>query len=525
MFSFISGLNNYIMPDYLDESDVEVVIDEDFTYEMPEDSSSRSCSSDDEEADVDVEGMKVKLDDGAGSCTWSKTRTRKVKRNRSGDSALHSQHDFDVSNLNEYVKEYIDDDLINLIVEKSNQSSMERNGKSLNLSIKECKTFIGITLLMSCINYPNVRMYWNRKYAFPIITEAMSRTRFLQLRNSLKLVNDQDITPQMRLNDKLWKVRPMIDQVLQGCQTQKRHQEISIGEIIIPFTGTCAIRQYCPGKLHSTGLNTFILANPNGLVCDILVHQGKSTLPTSEFSLKERVVLKLSENLVPGNIIHCDPSFTSSKLTDELNVKGIKCAETIAKRQNSKYLKDDLETEKCSPGGGKQSLDGDKSKMWGVALTEKLLAVCSARIRTDKWTVRFIEHMLDLAIVNSWIRYNEDKTMKRPAQKNLKLWEFKQEIAEKMIIDNTYKNTELDENGIEEVDQTRKRGKSCIIPLPPMAKRLHAANHLPDMSTKQMRCRYDGCRRKTTVACINCNIHLCLTANRNCFKEFHSAPV
>lgn len=187
----------------------------------------------------------------------------------------------------EYFQEYIDDDLLQLIVEKSNQNELFRKGKPLRLTIEELKTFLGITVLMACINYPPIKMYRNHKYAMAIITEAMSRDRYIHLRNSIKIVFDLDITPEMRQNDKLWKVRPLINRVLLGCYAQEREQKISIDEMIIPFTGSCAIRQYCPGKPHPTGLKAFVLANPNGLVCDILVYQGKGTLSESEFSLGE----------------------------------------------------------------------------------------------------------------------------------------------------------------------------------------------------------------------------------------------
>ncbi|CAH2099637.1 unnamed protein product [Euphydryas editha] len=128
----------------------------------------------------------------------------------------------------------------------------------------------------------------------------------------------------------------------------------------------------------------------------------------------------------------------------------------------------------------------------------------------------------DLAIENSWIKYKEDnKKIGMPAHHILKLREFKQEIGEKMILDNIYRDENEIEHNQENENPNKKRGRPGSVPLPPDAKRFHAANHLPDMSTKQNRCRNFGCSKKTTVTCIYCNLPLCITPKRNCFIEFH----
>ncbi|CAH2101779.1 unnamed protein product [Euphydryas editha] len=540
-----------------------------------------------------------------GITRFTRSRTRRGVRTRGGvlrpvgrpvGAASWSRRPFDVplpevqepsylpsiiqnkSNLSEYVKEYIDDDLIDLIVEKTNQSAIATKGHSLKLNREECKVFLGITFLMACINYPHIRMYWNNKYAFPIITEAMSRDRFIRLRNSLKFVFDLDVTPEMRAADRLWKVRPLIESVLRGCLAQRRQQKISVDEMIIPFTGACAMRQYCPGKPHPIGLKAFILANPSGLVCDMIIYQGKNTFSTaSGFQLGESVVLKLCDSLVAGHIIYCDRFFTTIKLIEELSKRGIKCTGTVMKNRIPKYIQDDMDSDICLKRRGRGSHDvlvredggiaitkwfdnkpvtllssiyaaeevdecsrydrrlkrfvlvprpqvirEYNSNMGGVDLTDRLLAVCPARARTKKWTVRFLSHMIDLAIVNSWIKYKEDnKKIGMPAHHILKLREFKQEIGEKMILDSIYRDENEIEHNQENENPNKKRGRPGSVPLPPDAKRFHAANHLPDMGTKQNRCRNFGCSKKTTVTCIYCNLPLCITPKRNCFIEFH----
>lgn len=94
----------------------------------------------------------------------------------------------------------------------------------------------------------------------------MSRNRYQQLRNSLKLVFENDISSETKSKDKLYKMRPLIDRMQKGCRLQDKSQSLCVDEMIIPFTGSCRIKQYCPGKPYPTGLKAFVLANPDGVV-------------------------------------------------------------------------------------------------------------------------------------------------------------------------------------------------------------------------------------------------------------------
>lgn len=64
-----------------------------------------------------------------------------------------------------------------------------------------------------------------------------------------------------------------------GCtgRNQEKQNNLCIDEMIVPFTGTCGMKQYCPGKPNPEGLKIFGLSNINGLVCDFDVYQGSTT--------------------------------------------------------------------------------------------------------------------------------------------------------------------------------------------------------------------------------------------------------
>lgn len=482
----------------------------------------------------------------------------------------------------DYFRQYIDDDLVKLIVEKTNQTAVKLHGRSLNLNLKECYIYLGITMVMASVNFPNLRMYWENQWRVNIIASNMSRNRFTQLRNALKLVFDDDVTQEARSKDKLWKVRPLIKRMQQGCMAQEKQQKLCIDEMIVPFSGSCGIKQYCPGKPNPEGLKIFVLANPDGLVCDFHVYEGSTTYPDYEetrFGLGEKAVLTLAESLVPGHVIYCDRYFTSEKLLDELMDQGIGCSGTIMKNRIPREARPDVIDDKLLKDRGRGSnqvlvrhdgkmaltkwfdnkpvtllstveasdaedicrrwCKGEKryllvnrprvirnynNNMGGVDLADRMLAVCPYRYRTKKWTQRFISHMVDMAVSNSWILYKKDKIKQHvPMKKVLQLRGFKNELGEYLIENHSRREDNIPDCSDAEEGQPpipRRRGKPTD-PLPSKRRRVQGAEHLPKYDEKQSRCRH--CHyKKSRISCISCKVTLCLTSDRNCFTEFHS---
>lgn len=186
---------------------------------------------------------------------------------------------------------------------------------------------------MSSLGFPKIRMFWEKDYKVPIVSNAMSRDRFFLIRKSIKVVFDNDVPNEVRQNDRVWKVRPLIDRVLKGCMEQPRDQYICVDEMMIPFSGACGLKQYVPNKPNPVGIKVFVLANPNGIVCDFAVYQGKTTFPTESsqgFSLGESAVLHLSRSLVPGHTMYMDRYFLTVKLAVELLNRGIRYIDETA---------------------------------------------------------------------------------------------------------------------------------------------------------------------------------------------------
>ncbi|VVD04914.1 unnamed protein product [Leptidea sinapis] len=171
---------------------------------------------------------------------------------------------------------------------------------------------------------------------------------------------------------------------------------MSIDEMMIPFAGQCGIRVYLRWKPNPLGLKVVVLANPNGVVCDMIVYQCDTTFPTElteRYSLGECLIMFLTRTLVPGHIIHCDRYFTTLKLADSMLEKGFYLVGTIMANRIPRHI---------------ALMSEYNLSMGGVDLADRMLSDCPSRARTKKWTVRVVFHMFDLAATNSWFVYRQE---------------------------------------------------------------------------------------------------------------------
>lgn len=160
-------------------------------------------------------------------------------------------------------------DFWQLVAEQSNiYSAQKRELQSIDTNAFEMIHFAGVQLMMDTLKYPQ----GNRDLCVPVIRDTISRDRFFELRNYLHFVDIH----HPNTNDKLWKIRPLIDPILNKCQSLPRSKHMSIDEQMIPFSGRCEYRQYVPAKPNPLGLKNFVLAARDGLVLDFEIYVEKS---------------------------------------------------------------------------------------------------------------------------------------------------------------------------------------------------------------------------------------------------------
>ena len=391
---------------------------------------------------------------------------------------------------------YVSRDLFVTIAACTNQRLAER-AKTRNITPGAIFKFFGICFYTSVIKYPWLRMYWSEKYRLPVVADQLSRNKFFNIRANLKVVDDNRISDDHKQNDRLWKVRPLLDAIRQRCLQLDRPEAVEVDEQMIPFTGTTSLKHYVPNKPNPVGLKNWVLAGGNGLMLDFEVDQGKPKLismltdaPTRpEMGLGEAVVLRLLQTLPEGSKVYFDRLFTSVPLLDALSDKNLKGTGTIIKNRIPKSVK--IPTQKdlgnrgasqCSvrqgpakgPLGITTWLDNkpvilasnhegirpeDECKRWckrdrkfiavtrpavvrfynrsmgGVDLLDRMVSYYRTSARTKKWTVRAMLHMLDVAATNCWIEYRTELERNSHGERKnmLQMMEFKLRLAEQLI--------------------------------------------------------------------------------------------
>lgn len=154
-------------------------------------------------------------------------------------------------------------------------------------------------------------------------------------------------------------------------------------------------------------------------------------------------------------------------------------------------------------------------------MLDQLISLYRIFIRSRKWTLRLIMHCIDLALTNSRIEYKNDCNLAGVPHKDiLHLLHFRMRVAEGLV--KVGGNVEM-----------KKRGRPSSTP-PMKAKRYKEKRPADDvqydyvdrvsnfdMNKEATRCKMHQCGGRTHIYCDKCNVHLCLTRNKNCFAQFH----
>ena len=138
----------------------------------------------------------------------------------------------------EYFKFFFDDICTAYVTEQTNFYALAKDGKIINISVKEIEQFFGILLfteIFPCRTYP---MYWCNFSRFPLIADVMSGNRFQVLLRYVHFNDNAEMRPRDYPDyDSLFKVSPLLKRLrdtMSPLQPEERH---SVDEQMIPFKG------------------------------------------------------------------------------------------------------------------------------------------------------------------------------------------------------------------------------------------------------------------------------------------------
>ncbi|XP_057685429.1 piggyBac transposable element-derived protein 3-like isoform X7 [Corythoichthys intestinalis] len=480
----------------------------------------------------------------------------------------------------QYFRDFFDDELLDKIVEQSNLYCTQQNpNHALKLDRSELEQFLGCVLFMSIFDLPRSRMYWSRITRLPLVADVMPRDRWEEIKRFIHFCDN--MAPKK--NDKLYKIRLLIDTLLPKFQALPQDQMLCVDEQMVPFKGRSRLKQYVPKKPYKWGYKMFVLCDTRGLVHSFDIFTGKiDPVPGQpDIGANGNIVLKLAQ-VIHENVNHLlffDDWFSSVDLFVALAKKGIPALGTVqhdrlrgccfsADSQMMKKGRGTFEEQEALvdnvciravkwfdntgvivastfasalPVSNIQRWDRKLKRevsvecpriislynkfMGGVDALDGLIAYYRIHIKSRKYYHRLFFHFVDMVIVNSWLLYRRDAdSLDIPRKKQIDLLSFRASIAHALC-----------EQGKE--SPNRKRGRSSIdvdkdfevkkrrgpaAPIPAKEIRTDAVGHWPVLENTRQRCKLPKCTGQSVFRCEKCLVHLCLKRNKNCFSEFHS---
>jgi hypothetical protein len=163
--------------------------------------------------------------------------------------------------------------------------------------------------------------------------------------------------------------------------------------------------------------------------------------------------------------------------------------------------------------------------MGGVDLHDQMMSYYRMSFRSKKYYLRLIFHMLDMAVVNSWLlRRRVEKKLNTPYRHLTSLCEFKLNLADSLMFvgqDVVKKRGRPTEETVQSDFAKKKASGHASKPIPSQSLRKDGVGHLPEINEKRGMCKLPKCTGRIHMYCMKCQVHLCCEKTRNCFAKFH----
>ncbi|KAJ8938305.1 hypothetical protein NQ314_011536 [Rhamnusium bicolor] len=138
------------------------------------------------------------------------------------------------------------------------------NGRFTPTNLQDIEIFIGIHLIMGCLKFPRISLYWDNTLCISVFQNNMTRNRFYKLRMNLHLVNNLKRDPND--NDTFFKVKPIFNSIRERCLQLPQEQKRCVDVQIYPFKGHLPVKQYIRGKPTPCRIKLFLLCGENGII-------------------------------------------------------------------------------------------------------------------------------------------------------------------------------------------------------------------------------------------------------------------
>lgn len=111
--------------------------------------------------------------------------------------------DLDYVSTIDSFKTFVPDTLIEDIASATSNFIRFGNGREIFLGRQDIEKFIGVSIMMSYLRYPRIRMYWAARTRVPDIANTMTRDKYFLIRSHFRVRDYTLVTPEEKKN-KYW---------------------------------------------------------------------------------------------------------------------------------------------------------------------------------------------------------------------------------------------------------------------------------------------------------------------------------
>ena len=228
------------------DSEDENLSDSDDEYMPSKPGSDSSTSSDSDDDSEDDQPLSNFLAKGTPKYQWNKVREGEVSVSLAPFTSQNLDDEPEIGRPIHYFQLFFSDELLDQIVEQSNLYACQVDpNRLLNLARSELKVFLGTVVYMSIFGLPRHRLYWSSATRVSQVADSMSRKRWEQIKKNLHFNNNENL-PEDRNDvnrDKLFKLRPFLDNLQQKFANQVKPEKLCVDEQIVPFKGRSSLKQ------------------------------------------------------------------------------------------------------------------------------------------------------------------------------------------------------------------------------------------------------------------------------------------
>lgn len=455
---------------------------------------------------------------------------------------------------------FVNENVVQLLVEHTNQYALFKNFPDPNVTTEEIKCFLAILLLSGYNQLPGKKCYWDTGSDMNncMVSQAMRRDRFVQIMRFLHCADNSVPNP----GDKMWKLRPLMDLIKSKCLEHFLPVEyLCYDESMVRYYGRHGCKQFLKGKPIRFGYKVWCLNSSSGYLINFEIFQGKNTTNNETYeklfgkSATPLVIMldEMPQNELPYQIF-VDNLFTSPALLKHLKDRGYGATGTVRdnrfpkdiplsskkdmKNQSRGHFESTLEKEDgillvrwhdnsvvtvASTSYGVEPVSTVKRfsqtekkhvqiqqpfvvkqynyYMGGTDLMDEDIGSHRIGIRGKKWQWPLFTWLIDLATTNAW------RLLRQSGRKMTKL-AFRREIVQSYLT--RYKTLP----GLPGPSISRKvlmaKSKTNL--------RYDGLRHYVGPTEKRRRCASRMCSSVGRTECKKCDVGLCV----KCFEAYHT---